>query len=234
MTTSSYLSQIWLVQRDRLEPKSCIKAEDFVLPPMWELRRYGCFDNLRTLVVSGWIDNDLTVPELLAPLTPLRAQLRRLEYESCDYDEHVSIVYTFLLDATVHVPAWVFRLIPLSTRMTTDDVAELDPEETAESLSRNLARSRADLRWFCSDWDESLEYGSRQIIRRRDLLQRPIEDHSPFECLTTLVLTIHTELQLLLLLATGNVRNLRHLIIRGCSVDVSIEHLKLLRRSITM
>lgn len=223
---------------------------DFVLPDLRFMRDLGGFACLTSLTFSNWVDDNFLIPNLLAPLSPLRRQLCRLKYAYLPQSYSDSFALTFILDAMIHLPRhrfYVSPTIPLSDRFPTFDCvdypytdtdtegdSDADEEKYPTSESAILAKARTDFETFASQWWEEGEEEEETIyLFGRDLLQPPLAYQSPFEHLSTLVITIHTTVHLVLLLDTGNLRNLTSLELCGSPLTISIHHMTLLRRTIS-
>ncbi|GAA5874992.1 hypothetical protein JCM16303_004970 [Sporobolomyces ruberrimus] len=210
-----------------------------VLPDLRPLSDLGCFARLTSLSIVNWVDGNFLVPALFAPFSPLRSTIKYWEFLYYDNSYIDSFALTFILDATIHLPEHLFVLrpvLPLSARFvgcTLDDdwdagdVTEGTPDPSV------LLKARADFEIFASQWSEHHADDVSQYRQVRDLVQPSLADQSPFDRLSTLVITVHTEIHIALLLDTGNLRHLKELDLWGPQLKISVNHVTSLRRAIS-
>lgn len=232
------------MQRASLERAKPETRPDRVLPDLRPLRDHGCFAQLTSLSVVNWIDRSCLIPSLLAPFSPLRDQLEHLKFTFLDHSFIDSFALAFILDAIYHLAPLVqcFRgTVPLSARFPAYDKLA-DPFDDPEWADYRLAgefdvwdlyAGRCDFEIFASQWDEDGAEDDSELLQIRELVERDVEEQLEFDNLKTLAVSVHTEIHLVLLLGTANVRNLKKLELCGPTIWILPEHVALLRRTIS-
>lgn len=225
-----------LVQPQRV-PRSKIETGRFVLPDLRPLSDLGCFARLTSLSIVNWVDGNFLIPTLFAPFSLLRGTIKYWKFVYPDYSYIDSYSLAFILDATIHLHArhFLFRpVLPLYARFPEYDVDDdHQDDEIAEEACSDSKGARTDFEIFASQWDEDGAEDDSELLQIHQLVERDVEEQLEFDNLKTLAVSVHTEIHLVLLLGTANVRNLKKLELCGPTIWILPEHVALLRRTIS-
>ncbi|GAA5874996.1 hypothetical protein JCM16303_004971 [Sporobolomyces ruberrimus] len=233
-----------LLQSGIFEGNAEPKPSECLLPDLRPLDYHGCFRSLTKITILGWTDESFLVPTLLGPFSPLRRQLERITFIPAFMSIADWVGLSFILDATIYLPPSHFRarpILPLSLvfpntsvyhhPLGPDDVSVSECDAEGSPSRAILAKARTDFETFASQWDDNQL--KRLRLRPRDLVESSLQLGSPFEKLHTLTMTIYDSSQVVLLLATRDVPNLKTLRLQGPNLVISSDQYALIRRTIS-
>lgn len=193
--------QLHLLQRSIIDFDRNTKKPDMTLPDLRALELHGCFRNLRSISIAGWMDESFTISALFAPLSPLRSRIENMTLVALPESVVDIISLSFIFDATTYLPASYFvarPIVPLPHvfpdtyhychPLGPDDVSLSEVDVGGAPCALMLAKARTDFKVFASLWDD--EDSATIVTRLGDLLDRRIDECSPFERLSSLSLTI--------------------------------------------
>ncbi|GAA5874936.1 hypothetical protein JCM16303_004950 [Sporobolomyces ruberrimus] len=238
------IRELHLLQRSIIDFDIPANELDMTLPDLRPLELHGCFRNLRSISIAGWMDQTFTIPALFAPLSPIRSRIENMTLVALPESVVNIVSLSFILDATTYLPASYFVARPIVSLSEVlpdthhfchpfgpDDVSLSEVDAEGGPCASILAKARTDFGVFVSLWDD--EDSATIITRLGDLSDRRIDECSPFERLSSLSLTISDAVHIVLLLGTKNFPRLKVLRLQGITLVISSYQFTLLRRSVS-